>query len=53
MREQLKKGKESISAAIEGLINNDDMEAVIMKKQEQWIDIDTPEAYQHALSRSY
>jgi len=48
MREQLHQGKESISAAIQGLIANDDMEAVLMKKNEEWIDIDTPEAYEYA-----
>ena len=49
MREQLKKGKESISSAIQGLILNDDMEAVFMTEDDFWIDIDTPESYEYAL----
>jgi len=48
MRKQLKSGKESISAGIESLIGKDDMAAVFLKKDEEWIDIDTPQAYQHA-----
>ena len=51
MREQLKMGNESISAAIEGLIKNNDMSAVFMEDDEAWIDIDTPEAYQYALRK--
>lgn len=49
MRERLKLRQESISAAIQGLIQKDDMEAVFMKRDDFWIDIDTPEAYHHAL----
>ncbi len=49
MREQLKKNQESISAAVRGLIQKDDMEAVFMDTNDFWIDIDTPESYQHAL----
>lgn len=49
MREQLKFGNESNSAAIEGLIKNDDMEAVFLEGPQVWIDIDTPQAYQYAL----
>lgn len=49
MRERLKLQQESISAGIQGLIQQDDMEAVFMEPQDYWIDIDTPEAYQHAL----
>ncbi|MDZ7335476.1 MAG: NTP transferase domain-containing protein [candidate division KSB1 bacterium] len=49
MRERLKLQQESISAAIQGLIQKDDMEAVFMKRDDFWIDIDTPEAYHHAL----
>jgi choline kinase len=52
MREQLKQGKESISDAIKGLIRNNDMEAVFMQDSEQWFDIDTPEAYADALSKT-
>jgi choline kinase len=48
MRTQDKLGRESISAGIEVLIENDDMEAIFMEENEHWIDIDTPEAYQHA-----
>ncbi len=42
---QLKKGEESISAAVRELIRLQDMEAVFMNSDEWWIDIDTPEAY--------
>jgi choline kinase len=49
MRTQLKAGKESNTAAIEGLIQNYDMMAVFMEEHEDWIDIDTPAAYYHAL----
>jgi choline kinase len=51
MRMQLKAGKESNSAAIEGLIQNHDMAAVFMEEHEDWIDIDTPAAYQYALKK--
>jgi choline kinase len=51
MREQLKQKKESISAAIQKLIENDDMASILLNTEEWWIDIDTPAAYQHALSR--
>ena len=50
MRQQLKLNKESISASILGLIQNKDMEAVFMEAKDYWIDIDTPEAYHHALN---
>jgi len=49
MREALKDGKDSISAAISGLIDKNDMEAVFLEKDEKWIDIDTPSAYKHSL----
>lgn len=49
MREALKSGADSISAAVSILIKNDDMEAVFLKPQEKWIDIDTPDAYRHSL----
>lgn len=49
MREQLKTNQESISASIKGLIQNDDMEAVFLAEDDSWIDIDTPESYQHAI----
>jgi choline kinase len=48
MHGQLTLGKESISAAITGLIDKSDMEAVFMEAGEFWSDIDTPEAYQNA-----
>jgi choline kinase len=50
MREQLKHQKDSISAAIIGLIQKKDMEAVRIEQNDYWIDIDTPEAYHHALN---
>ena len=49
MIEQLQFGQESISAAIKGLIERHDMEAVLLTKEDFWIDIDTPESYQFAL----
>ncbi len=49
MRDRLKQQQESISAGIQGLIQQDDMEAVFLEPQDFWIDIDTPEAYRHAL----
>lgn len=49
MRESLKLNQESISASVKGLIANNDMEAVFMKPDEFWIDIDTPESYEFAL----
>ena len=48
MRGQLTLGKESISAAVTGLIDKNDMEAVFMGADEFWSDIDTPEAYRNA-----
>jgi choline kinase len=50
MRYALKSDRDSISAAIGNLIANDDMEAVFMNPGENWIDIDTPDAYRHSLS---
>ena len=52
MKKQYEKNQlESISAAVRGLIKKDRMYAVFMKKNERWIDIDTPEAYQYALEK--
>ncbi|APF18581.1 phosphocholine cytidylyltransferase family protein [Caldithrix abyssi] len=51
MRQQLQEGKESISAAIQKLINNNDMAAVFMQNDEWWIDIDTPESLAYAQKR--
>ncbi len=48
MRRQLEMGKESISAAVQKLIEMDDMAAVFMKADEWWIDIDTPQAFEFA-----
>ncbi len=48
MRQQLELGKESISAAVEALIAQNDMAAVFMNEDEWWIDIDTPEAFAFA-----
>ena len=51
MRQQLKNGQESISAAVTMLIKNKDMYAVFTQKEDHWLDIDTPEAYNHALDK--
>jgi choline kinase len=48
MRGQLQLKQESISAAVRGLIQQDDMEAVFLNEHDFWIDIDTPEAYDYA-----
>ncbi|MGD9899985.1 MAG: hypothetical protein AB7T22_12750 [Calditrichaceae bacterium] len=48
MSEQLKHDRDSISAAIEILIGEGDMNAVVMDSKESWIDIDTPQAYEYA-----
>jgi len=50
MRKALKSKQDSISAAINELIANNDMEAVFMNPGENWIDIDTPTAYRHSLN---
>lgn len=49
MRKALESGQDSISAAINELIKDGDMEAVLMNASEKWIDIDTPDAYRHSL----
>ena len=51
MQEQLKKGNESISSAINGLIKNENMLAVFTGEDEECIDIDTQDAYQFALNK--
>jgi len=51
MQRQLVLGNESISAAVAGLISQHDMGAVFMHDDEEWIDIDTPEAYLFSLSK--
>lgn len=48
MRQQLDQEQESITAAVRGLIQNDDMAAVFLTEHDFWIDIDTPEAYDYA-----
>lgn len=50
IRRQEKNGKESISAAVEILIQHNDMEAVFIHEDEKWIDIDTPDTYHYALN---
>jgi len=45
-------GKESISAAITELILNNRMRTIKLDKPHQWLDIDTPEAYQFALQQN-
>ena len=50
MRTQLLNDRESISDAVKGLIRDNDMDAVFLEDSEQWFDIDTPDAYAHALS---
>ncbi len=49
MRRRLEKEQESISAAIQELIAEDNMKAVFLNGGERWIDIDTPEAYHFAV----
>ncbi|HEM48894.1 MAG TPA: hypothetical protein ENO27_01660 [Caldithrix sp.] len=51
MRQQLKDDKESISAAIQILIENQDMHAVFTEKEDYWLDIDTPQAYKYGLEK--
>jgi len=53
MREQLKLNRDSISTAVMGLIQKQDMEAIFMGDNESWIDIDTPEAYRFALEKYF
>lgn len=50
-RRYKKEGLESISAGVGGLIKKGRMRAVFLKKDEKWIDIDTPEAYKFALTK--
>ncbi len=49
MRFQLTQGKESISAAVQKLIADENMEAVLLDTGDHWIDVDTPESYEFAL----
>ncbi len=51
MERALKAGQESISAAVNQLIASNDMKGVLLEEHETWIDIDTPEAYKHAVEK--
>ena len=51
MERALEKGEESISAAVNQLVADNDMKGVFLEDHETWIDIDTPEAYKHALEK--
>jgi len=53
MRKALKKEQDSISAAIKMLINGRDIEAVFMNHPDNWIDVDTLEAYQYSLDNRH
>jgi 1L-myo-inositol 1-phosphate cytidylyltransferase len=44
-------GNDSISAAVSKLCHNKRIKAIPMDKPDQWLDIDTPEAYEYALSK--
>jgi len=46
MRHALKENKDSISAAINHLIDEKNMDAVFIEKNERWFDIDTLEAHE-------
>lgn len=50
MRKQLKINNESISAAINELIKDKNMQAVLISNKDYWFDIDTPEAYEHCIT---
>lgn len=49
--EAVRRGNDSISAAIEQLIELQRIKAIEIDKPNQWLDIDTPEAYNHAISK--
>jgi len=49
MGEALNNNQDSISAAVKILIKGINMEAVFLKAEEKWIDIDTYESYQYSL----
>ena len=53
MRKALEQGQDSISAAIKMLISDRDMEAVFMNYSENWIDVDTLEAYKYLLDNRH
>ncbi|MCF7918575.1 MAG: NTP transferase domain-containing protein [Candidatus Cloacimonetes bacterium] len=48
-RDALAEGEESISAGIKRLIKTGNMSSVRMTENDSWLDIDTPEAYEHYL----
>ena len=50
MRRQLELNNESISASINELIKDKDMQAVLINNDDYWFDIDTPEAYKHCIN---
>ncbi|NQV15359.1 NTP transferase domain-containing protein [bacterium] len=47
MGKQIDAGEESISAGVKNLIEQGDMASVFLNEDEYWLDIDTPEAYEH------
>jgi choline kinase len=49
LERQIAAGNESISDGARLLIENDDFESISIPGDCRWIDIDTPEAYRHAL----
>ena len=49
MQRELRNSRDSISTGITALIKAQDMSAVYLEPAEQWIDIDTPQAYAEAL----
>ena len=49
MERNIAAGRESISESVRSLIEDDAMEGVPIPKDCSWIDVDTPEAYRHAL----
>lgn len=51
MRRQLELNNESISASINELIKDKDMQAVLISDDDYWFDIDTPEAYQDCINK--
>lgn len=50
LEEQIAMKKESISEGVKQLIENDDFSPVYIPDHGQWIDVDTPETYEHALT---
>jgi choline kinase len=52
MRRQASAGREGISDGVADLISTRDFEAVFIGAGHEWHDLDTPEAYQHAVERA-